>query len=75
MLNVQRCHLRSADKLSSLLQPHSNCPTSGFWMFSSIPVNVEFSHCSSLGSRTQDLHQFHSSESTHQSFTKAGIKC
>lgn len=45
VLSVQRCHLRSADTLSSLLQPHSNCPTSGFWIFCSIPVNVEFSHC------------------------------
>lgn len=60
MLNVQRCHFQSADTLSSLLQPHSNCPMSGFWIFCSIPVNVEFSLLiNSLGSVTQDLHLLH----------------
>lgn len=74
MLNVQRCHLWSADMLSTLLQLHSNCPTSGFWIFCSIPVNVEFSLLiNSLGSRTQGLHLLPASLSSHQSFMKARI--
>lgn len=68
MFNVHRCHLQSADMLSSLLQPPSNCPLSGFWTFDLITVNTEFSFLvNSLGSRTQDLHF------SHQSLMKARI--
>lgn len=61
MFHVQRCHLQSADALSSLLQPPTaTVPCRDFGYFCSIPVNVEFSlPINSLGSRTQDRHLLH----------------